>query len=85
MCYPPTMVRLLARLVLAAGTIAATPSLAALPDHFESGHVHPLEPPVSVPMEKPTKPAAVAAPDPAEDPLEPTSGFHGLLVLPPNH
>ena len=43
-----------------------------------------MEPPVSVPMANPTKPAAVAAPDPAEDPLEPTSRFHGLLVLPPN-
>jgi hypothetical protein len=30
-----------------------------------------MDPPVSVPMEKPTRPAAVAEPGPADDPLEP--------------
>ena len=44
-----------------------------------------MEPPVSVPMAKPTRPAAGAAPEPAEEPLDPSSGFHGLLVRPPNH
>src|SRR5262245_34585951 len=44
-----------------------------------------IEPSVSVPMEKPTSPAAVAAPGPAEEPLEPRSVFHGFRVEPPNH
>src|SRR6202171_4677880 len=44
-----------------------------------------MEPRVSVPSAKPTRPAAVAAPGPADDPLEPVSGAHGLRVVPPNH
>src|SRR5262249_12181495 len=44
-----------------------------------------IDPPVSLPIAKPTRPAAVAAPDPADDPLEPSEGFHGLFVRPPNH
>jgi hypothetical protein len=43
-----------------------------------------IEPPVSVPIAKPTSPAAVAAAGPADDPLEPRSGFHGLRVRPRN-
>ena len=43
-----------------------------------------IEPRVSVPIAKPTRPAAVAEPGPADDPLEPRSGFHGLFVRPPN-
>src|SRR5438552_10535948 len=42
-------------------------------------------PRVSVPIEKPTRPAAVALPGPAEEPLEPVLGFHGFRVRPPNH
>ena len=41
-------------------------------------------PPVSLPMEKPTKPAAVAAPGPALEPEEPSSSSHGFIVCPPN-
>src|SRR5215510_5022419 len=44
-----------------------------------------MEPRVSEPMAKPTQPAAVAEADPADDPLEPCCGFHGLRVMPPNH
>src|SRR5438309_2462233 len=44
-----------------------------------------IEPSVSVPRVKPTHPAAVAAAEPAEDPLEPWSRLHGLRVMPPNH
>src|SRR3989338_6907527 len=44
-----------------------------------------IEPQVSVPMAKPTSPAATAAAGPAEEPLEPSSVFHGLRVIPPNH
>ena len=43
-----------------------------------------IEPRVSLPMAKPTRPAAVAAAEPAEEPLEPWSSFHGLRVVPPN-
>src|SRR6266566_4256501 len=43
-----------------------------------------IEPRVSVPSAKPTRPAAVAAAGPADDPLDPVSGFHGFRVMPPN-
>src|ERR1700679_1896340 len=39
-----------------------------------------IEPVVSDPIAKATHPADVADPGPAEDPLEPCSGFHGLRV-----
>ena len=41
-------------------------------------------PPVSLPIEKPTRPAAVAAPGPALDPEAPSSSSHGFIVCPPN-
>src|SRR5579864_3905145 len=44
-----------------------------------------IEPPVSLPIANPTRPAAVAAPDPADDPLDPSAGFQGLFVRPRNH
>src|SRR5438105_14717575 len=44
-----------------------------------------IDPRVSVPIAKATRPAAVAAPGPADDPLELPSGAHGLRVDPPNH
>src|SRR5262245_15843804 len=44
-----------------------------------------IEPPVSVPIANATRPAAVAAAEPADDPLDPCSRFHGLLVRPPAH
>src|SRR5688572_1602854 len=46
-----------------------------------------IEPSVSVPIEKPTSPAAVAEPGPADEPLDPccaSSGCHGLRVTPAN-
>src|SRR5215471_19770781 len=43
-----------------------------------------IEPRVSVPIENPTSPAAVAAAGPADDPLELWSVFQGFRVLPPN-
>ena len=42
-----------------------------------------IEPSVSVPIANPTRPAAVAAADPALEPREPSSVFHGLRVCPP--
>src|SRR5687767_6799652 len=43
-----------------------------------------MEPSVSLPMENPTRPAAVADAGPAEEPLDPASTFHGFLVRSPN-
>src|ERR1700679_3112077 len=43
-----------------------------------------MEPRVSEPMAKPTQPAETAGAEPAEEPLEPCLGFHGLRVWPPN-
>src|SRR5689334_13425000 len=43
-----------------------------------------IEPRVSVPIAKPTRPADVAEPGPADEPLELFSGDHGLRVDPPN-
>ena len=41
-------------------------------------------PPVSLPIEKATRAAAVAAPGPALDPDAPSSRSHGFMVCPPN-
>jgi len=43
-----------------------------------------IDPCVSVPMAKGTNPATVAELEPADEPLEPLSRFHGFFVLPPN-
>src|SRR6185312_2042162 len=44
-----------------------------------------IEPSVSLPIAKATSPAAVAHAGPADEPLDPWSGFHGFRVIPPNH
>src|SRR5205809_5993077 len=44
-----------------------------------------IDPPVSVPIENPTSPAAVAEPGPADEPDASCSVFHGFRVSPPNH
>src|SRR5215469_17009684 len=41
-------------------------------------------PPVSLPIENPTSPAAVAAPGPSLDPDAPSSSNQGFIVCPPN-
>ena len=43
-----------------------------------------IDPQVSEPIAKPTKPADVAEPGPADEPLDPCSISQGFLVLPPN-
>src|ERR1017187_4945326 len=48
-------------------------------------HGETIDPYVSEPMPKGIRPAAVAAVDPADEPLEPPFRFHGLRVMPPNH
>src|SRR5690242_9928844 len=42
-----------------------------------------MDPFVSEPMENPTRPAAVADAGPADEPLDPVSGFHGFRVFAP--
>src|SRR3954470_10533697 len=42
-----------------------------------------IEPFVSDPIAKPTQPAAVAEAGPADEPLAPVAGFHGLRVRSP--
>src|ERR1035438_7908225 len=44
-----------------------------------------IDPSVSVPSAKPTSPAAVDAAEPALDPLDVCSVFHGVFVMPLNH
>src|SRR5205085_1941101 len=44
-----------------------------------------IDPLVSEPIENATHPAAVADAGPADDPLEPVSGFHGFRVLSAYH
>src|SRR5580658_2195732 len=44
-----------------------------------------IEPRVSEPIANATHPADVAEAEPADEPLEPCFGFHGLRVRPPNH
>src|ERR671913_1269084 len=43
-----------------------------------------IDPLVSVPIPKAMHPAAVADAGPADDPLDPCVGSHGLFVCPPN-
>lgn len=43
-----------------------------------------MDPAVSEPMAKGTKPAEVLEAGPADDPVENSSIFQGFLVLPPN-
>src|SRR6185503_1461166 len=50
--------------------------------HVRAGDV--MEPLVSEPIAKPTQPAATADAGPAEEPLDPVAGFHGLRVRSPN-
>ena len=47
-------------------------------------HGETMLPSVSLPIANPTRPAAAADADPAELPLDPVRGSHGLRVRPPN-
>src|SRR6266567_3013974 len=60
------------------------PKLGRSPVVPHRSHGETIEPSVSEPMPNGIKPAAVAAHDPAEEPLDPCLGFHGLRVMPPN-
>ena len=61
------------------------PKVGRSPDapHARQGEM--MLPSVSLPMAKPTSPAAAADAEPADEPLDPVRGSHGLRVRPPNH
>src|ERR1035438_1087341 len=61
------------------------PKVGRRPVHPQRVEGEEIEPRVSEPMAKGTHPAATALAEPADDPLEPRAGFHGLRVRPPNH
>ena len=63
---------------------ATRPNVGRRPVVPQRMHGETIEPSVSVPRLKPTSPAAVAAHDPALEPLDPCSRSKGFLVFPPN-
>ena len=60
------------------------PKVGRRPDAPQRVEGETIEPSVSVPMAKPTSPATTAEAEPADEPLDPSSVFHGLRVIPPN-
>src|SRR5437588_9867609 len=61
------------------------PNVGRNPVHPHRVEGEEIDPSVSEPMLNATQPAAVADAGPADEPLDPCEGFHGLRVLPPNH
>src|SRR5271170_5294196 len=61
------------------------PKLGRRPVHPHRVDGEEIDPKVSEPMPNEMHPAAVADAVPADDPLDPCAGFHGLRVRPPNH
>ena len=61
------------------------PKVGRRPDAPQARQGETMLPSVSLPMAKPTSPAATAEAEPADDPLEPVRGSQGLRVRPPNH
>src|SRR5262249_4982282 len=61
------------------------PNVGRSPVTWQRVHGEMMLPRVSVPIAKPTSPAAAVHADPADEPLEPCRVFHGLFVWPPNH
>src|SRR5271166_6703203 len=62
------------------------PKVGRSPEAPQARHGETMLPYVSLPMVKPTSPATVALALPADDPLEPVAGAHGLRVRrSPNH
>ena len=60
------------------------PNVGRKPDAPQARQGETMLPSVSLPIAKPTNPAATAEAEPADDPLEPVRGSHGLRVRPPN-
>src|SRR4051794_9857433 len=61
------------------------PNVGRRPEAPQARQGETMLPSVSLPSAKPTKPAATAEAEPADDPLDPRRGSQGLRVLPPNH
>src|SRR3954470_20886021 len=61
------------------------PNVGRRPDAPQAQQGETMLPSVSLPSAKPTRPAATAEAEPADDPLDPRRGSHGLRVMPPNH
>ena len=61
------------------------PKVGRRPDAPQARQGDTMLPSVSLPMAKPTSPAAADEAEPADEPLEPARGSHGLRVRPPNH
>src|SRR5262245_34198948 len=68
-----------------APVLLTRPNVGRRPDAPQRVDGETIEPSVSVPIEKATKPAIVPDADPAEEPLEPCLRFHGFFVTPPYH
>src|SRR6266568_4454681 len=60
------------------------PKVGRRPVTPQRSHGDTMEPRVSEPIPNGIKPAAVAAQEPADEPLEPCLTFHGLRVMPPD-
>ncbi len=60
------------------------PKVGLSPVAPQARHGETMLPSVSLPIAKPTSPAAEAEADPADEPLDPLLGSHGLRVRPPN-
>ena len=60
------------------------PKVGRSPEAPQARQGETMLPRVSLPIAKPTSPAATAEAEPADEPLEPVRGSHGLRVRPPN-
>src|SRR5262245_1183703 len=60
------------------------PNVGRRPDAPPARHGETILPSASLPIAKPTSPAATADAEPAEEPLDPVRGSHGLRVRPRN-
>src|SRR5438552_1672670 len=61
------------------------PKVGRRPEAPQARQGETMLPSVSLPIAKPTSPAAAAAAEPADEPLEPLRGSQGLRVRPANH
>jgi hypothetical protein len=61
------------------------PNVGRRPEAPQARQGEMMLPSVSLPSANATRPAATADAEPADEPLEPVRGSHGLRVMPPNH
>src|SRR5436305_11646807 len=60
------------------------PNVGRRPEAPQALHGETMLPCVSLPIANPTRPAATAEAEPADEPLDPLRGSQGLRVMPPN-